>query len=249
MIKNFQNRAMQTSKRWLISAFLLLSASASALSNTINNTDTNLHPYEAVYTAYKWGDDVGEAHIKLEALNKTQYALTYSSSVSKFFLSDKRYEHSIFKVENNALLPVEYHYSRTGTGPDKKLTVNFNAVKGGKIYVDNGDEYIWNGEYDNQIYRVDLAHQLALGKTSLQYKFINYRGELRSYGVKVVEQENLSLPYGDLQTIKVKLIRDSKKRETYAWFAPTLNYALVRLQQFKDGKEQGDIKLKSYVLE
>ena len=249
MIKNSQNRVMQTSKRWLISALLLFSTSAIATDNTVNNTNIDLRPYKAVYTAYKWGDDVGEAQIKLEALNTTQYSLTYSSRVSKFFLSDKRYEHSIFKVENNALLPVEYHYSRTGTGPDKKLTVNFNAVKGGKILVDNGDEFIWSGEYDNQIYRVDLAYQLALGKSSLQYKFINYRGELRSYGVKVVAHENLSLPYGDLQTIKVKLIRDSKKRETYAWFAPTLNYALVRLQQFKDGKEQGDIKLKSYVVE
>jgi hypothetical protein len=46
----------------------------------------------------------------------------------------------------------------------------------------------------------------------------------------------------------VKLIRDSKKRETFAWFAPSLNYTLVRLQQFKEGDEQGDIKLKSFDL-
>jgi len=56
----------------------------------------------------------------------------------------------------------------------------------------------------------------------------------------------LSLPYGNLKTVKVKLIRDSKKRETFAWFAPSLNYTLVRLQQFKEGEEQGDIKLKAY---
>ena len=39
---------------------------------------------------------------------------------------------------------------------------------------------------------------------------------------------------------------DSNKRETFAWFAPSLNYTLVRLQQFKEGDEQGDIKLKSF---
>ena len=249
MSKNSHNRVTQTSKRWLISALLLFSMNASALSNSTSSTNIELHPYEAVYTAYKWGDDVGEAHIKLEALNNQQYSLTYSSKVSKFFLSDKRYEHSIFTVEDGALLPIEYHYNRTGTGPDKKLTVNFNSVKGGKITVENGDEFSWDGQFDNQLYRVDLAKQLALGKTSLRYNFINYRGQLRSYGVKVVATEDLSLPYGELETIKVKLIRDSKKRETYAWFAPSLNYALVRLQQFKDGKEQGDIKLKSYVTE
>ena len=92
-----------------------------------------------------------------------------------------------------------------------------------------------------------MANQLASGETNLSYDFVNYRGELRTYGVEVVAKESLSLPYGEFDTVKVKLIRDSKTRETFAWFAPSLNYTLVRLQQFKDGEEQGDIKLKSYV--
>ena len=37
--------------------------------------------------------------------------------------------------------------------------------------------------------------------------------------------------------VKVKIIRENAKRETYAWFAPSLNYQLVRLQQFKEGEE------------
>ena len=245
MSKNSQNRVMQTSKRSFVAAFLLAFVGANA--HAADTTENKLQPYEAVYTAYKWGDDVGEARIKLEALSNTQYSLTYSSKVSKFFLSDKRYEHSIFKVEDSTVLPIEYHYTRTGTGPDKKLTVNFNTDDGGKIAVENGEEFVWNGQFDNQIYRVDLANQLASGETNLSYDFVNYRGELRTYGVEVVAKESLSLPYGEFETVKVKLIRDSKTRETFAWFAPSLNYTLVRLQQFKDGEEQGDIKLKSYV--
>ncbi|MDO6569121.1 DUF3108 domain-containing protein [Alteromonas sp. 1_MG-2023] len=247
MSKNSQNRVMQTNKRGFIAAFLLAFVGVSA--HAANVSENSLQPYEAVYTAYKWGDDVGEAHIKLEALSNAQYSLTYSSKVSKFFLSDKRYEHSIFKVEDSAVLPIEYHYTRTGTGPDKNLTVNFNTNSGGKVVVKDGDEFAWNGQFDNQIYRVDLANQLASGETNLTYDFVNYRGELRTYGVEVVGNENLSLPYGEFETVKVKLIRDSKTRETFAWFAPSLNYTLVRLQQFKDGEEQGDIKLKSYTSE
>jgi len=238
---------MQASKRCLIGAFVFISSSACALTSENATNTVPLQPYEAVYTAYKWGDDIGEARIKLESLSNAQYSLTYSSKVSKFFLSDKRYEHSIFKIEDNALLPIEYHYTRTGTGPDKKLSVIFDARNGGKISINNGDEFLWNGQFDNQIYRLDLANQLASGQTNLRYEFVNYRGQLRSYGVEVVATEKLTLPYGDYDTVKVRLIRDSKTRETFAWFAPSLNYALVRLQQFKDGEEQGDIKLKSFV--
>ncbi len=130
--------------------------------------------------------------------------------------------------------------------PDKELKVTFSQQGGGKIRVEDGETFDWNGEFDNQIYRLDLGKQLADGKTSLTYDFVNYRGELRQYGVDVIAKETLSLPYGKIDAVKVKLIRDSKKRETYAWFAPSLNYALVRLQQFKEGDEQGDIKLKSF---
>mgnify|MGYP002831558026 CR=1 FL=1 len=94
-----------------------------------------------------------------------------------------------------------------------------------------------------------LAKQLAKGETSLDYDFVNYRGQLRHYGVQVIDEEVLSLPYGKIEAVKVKLIRDSKKRETFAWFAPSLNYTLVRLQQFKEGDEQGDIKLKSFQMQ
>ena len=58
--------------------------------------------------------------------------------------------------------------------------------------------------------------------------------------------EQLTLPYGMLEGIKVEIVRQNSTRETFAWFSPQLNYQLVRLQQFKDDKEQGDIQLKTF---
>ena len=244
MIKNFQNLVMRASKT--LAGVSLLTLSLSVMAQDSQDTSLNLTPYKATYTAYKWDDDVGEASIELSNLGNNQYSLLYTSKVSKFFLSDKRSEHSIFSVNDDTLVPSQYFYNRSGTGPDKELKVTFSQQGGGKIRVENGETFDWNGEFDNQIYRLDLAKQLADGKTSLTYDFVNYRGELRQYGVDVIAEETLSLPYGEIDAVKVKLIRDSKKRETYALFAPSLNYALVRLQQFKEGDEQGDIKLKSF---
>lgn len=244
MSMNFRNQAMPAIKQLAVCGLFALTFSVNAQDD--GQASATLQPYAATYTAYKWGDDVGEANIELSKLGEDQYSLLYTSKVSKFFLSDKRSEHSIFRVENASVVPSQYYYNRSGTGPDKALKVTFSQQGEGSIRVENGDTFKWNGEFDNQIYRLDLAKQLAQGKTSLEYDFVNYRGQLRHYGVEVVNEEVLSLPYGELEAVKVKLIRDSNKRETFAWFAPSLNYALVRLQQFKDGDEQGDIKLKSF---
>ena len=170
-----------------------------------------LQPYRAKYTAYKWGDDVGEANIELSKLGNQQYSLIYTSKVSKFFLSDKRSEHSIFTVNEDTVVPSEYYYNRSGTGPDKELKVTFSQQGQGKIKVENGETFEWNGEFDNQIYRIDLAKQLAEGKTSLDYNFVNYRGQLRHYGVQVVDEEVLSLPFGKSKSSKSEAYSRLKK--------------------------------------
>jgi len=206
----------------------------------------DLVPFEASYTAYKWDDDIGGASMKLESLAENQYSLTYSSDVSKFFLSDERFEHSIFFVRGHEIEPYEYHYKRTGTGPDTELDIQFTKQPEPTVQIGQKEDLPWQGELDNQLYRIDIARQLAAGNEKLSYQFINYRGEKREYGIKVMGPETLSLPYGKLKTIKVKLVRDNNSRETYAWFAPKLDYNLVRLRQFKDGDEQGDIKLNAY---
>lgn len=245
MKKRFQHKVMPTIKRqWrviiAILGLLLASGPSIAGSNYV------LTPFEANYTAFKWNDDVGSVTIKLTPLAKDQYSLTYASKVSKFFLSDERYEHSIFFYENGSFTPFQYFYKREGTGPDKSLEVRFTSQPDKLIKISDNESLPWQGETDNQLYRLDLAKQLASGAKDISYDFINYRGEKKTYGIEVLENTTLTLPYGKLDTIKVKLIRHNSSRETFAWFAPALNYSLVRLQQFKDGEEQGDIRLSSY---
>lgn len=229
--------------------FLAVSPTAALASATENAAQApiqqELAPFVADYVAYRHGDDVGYARLELKSLSANQYALTYRSRVSKFFLSDKRHEHSIFTLQDNNIVPGDYFYERGGTGPDKSLNAKFDGNQNA-ILIDGVKLKDWQGELDNQLFRIDVPRQLMQGKTSMQYSFINYRGEPREYKISVVANEQLELPYGVLDSVKLKINRGSSSRETFAWFSPSLDYALVRLQQFKDGKEQGDIKLKSF---
>jgi hypothetical protein len=204
-----------------------------------------LTPFKAEFVAYRFGDDVGTATLELKKLDNALFSLTYSSKVSKFFLSDKRHEHSVFSIESGDIKPVEYNYKRSGTGKDSNLSVKFDP-NSSQIVLDNGTTMPWQNEFDNQLFRIDIPRQLAAGKTRMDYSFINYRGQIRSYQIEFDAKEQLDLPYGMVDSIKLRIIRSSNRRQTFAWFSPSLDYALVRLQQFKDGDEQGDIRLKSF---
>lgn len=237
----------------MTSSTLFVSAEASSVKGIPKLTDDNkesiingqLKPFNANYVAYRSGTDVGSANLQLVPLDNHQYELTYESKVSRFFLSDKRFEKTRFYKKDGVLIPLNYDYRRTGTGPNKKLSLTFDQ-QSKKIQVDSNSEIDWNGEFDNQLFRVDLPSKLANGVTKTVYDFINYRGEKRQYLLEVVATDNLSLPYGQITAIKVKIDRASNSRVTFAWFAPSLNFNLVRLQQFKNDKEQGDIQLNSF---
>lgn len=202
--------------------------------------------FSAEFVAFRYGKELGHATLALTKLEDNQYRLNYNSTLSIFFLSDKRKEISFFNVENNQIIPQSYVFKRTGTGSDKQLRIAFNHDKQ-KIVINDRPSFPLEDQLDNQIYRLDLQAKLAAGKTDFNYAVINYRGELKHYHLRVVKDEALTLPFGEVETIKVALIRENSTRQTFAWFAPKLNYQMVRLQQFKDGEEQGDIQLIKFI--
>ncbi|MFQ3196953.1 MAG: hypothetical protein ACI8R9_002762 [Paraglaciecola sp.] len=241
MEKKFHCAVMpQINKGWLALVLSLLTASAVA---------STLPTFEAEYTAYRYGKKLGYALLSLEASEhkKNSYRLEYYSKVSLFYLSDKRSEISTFEYKDNTFTPQDYRFTRTGTGSNKSTNVLFDQASG-KIVVDKEPAFDWLGQFDNQIYRLDMQKKLAQGQTDFTYQVINYRGDAREYNLKVMGKDQLTLPYGTLEGIKVNIVRINSSRETFAWFSPQLNYQLVRLQQFKDDKEQGDIQLKSFEL-
>jgi hypothetical protein len=226
----------------VISVILLVLACNVSLAKDTSDLPS---PFVARYDAFRHDKNIGKAELSLKPINGELYELKYSSKVSRFFLSDKRYETTVFSFVDGIITPITYDFKRKGTGPNKSLNAKFDADSQ-TIILSDQDNLEWEGEFDNQLFRIDISRQLAQNKTQFEYKFLNYRGQKRDYKIEVVNTEVLTLPYGNIEAIKVRVNRDSSKRQTYAWFAPSLDYILVRLQQFKDNEEQGDIRLNTY---
>lgn len=234
---------MQVTKIWKGIGIIWFTAFSSVV--TASDIATLPLPFIAKYEAFRHDNDIGTAELSLTAKSNNEFELKYHSKVSRFFLSDKRYETSVFSFTDGKITPISYDFVRKGTGPNKSLSAKFDKPSQ-TIILDDMDDVKWEGEIDNQLFRIDISMQLALGKETFEYEFLNYRGQKRNYKIEVANKEIIKLPYGSIEAIKVQVNRDNNKRQTYAWFAPSLNFVLVRLQQFKDGDEQGDIRLKTY---
>ncbi|MGS2719942.1 DUF3108 domain-containing protein [Paraglaciecola aestuariivivens] len=233
-------------KSVVLSAVLFLSL-AWANPNKALADSMQLTAFDAEYIFYRFGRSLGQAKLSLQPEQNNQYRLDYYSKVSAFFLSDIRSETSIFTLQKNQLQPQTYAYSRSGTGSDKSTKIEFDA-NNSQIIINQGQPINWAGQLDNQLYRLDIQLKLASGKKTFSYDIINNRGELRHYDLEVVGKEQLDLPYGLVEAIKVKIIRNNSSRETLVWFSPSLNYQLVKLKQYKDGDEQGELRLRKFTL-
>jgi hypothetical protein len=227
----------------LLSLTLLLGFTFGA--NNRAYAEEQLVGFEAEYIVYRFNRSLGKARLSLKTDENELYRLDYYSKVSAFFLSDVRSETSFFSYEDSQLHPLTYSYSRSGTGSNKSTKIQFDS-ENSTVTINQALPINWSGQLDNQLYRLDVQLKLASGNNEFDYNIVNNRGELRHYELKVVGKEQLDLPYGMLEAIKVKIIRNNSSRETIAWFSPQLNYQLVKLQQFKDGDEQGEIRLKFF---
>ncbi|MFC6440281.1 DUF3108 domain-containing protein [Bowmanella sp. JS7-9] len=202
------------------------------------------HPYHASYDALRSGRKLGSAQQILEYAGDNQYRLSYHSEASFLFFSDERREFSLFRLDCEKLIPLEYQYQRSGTGKDRATHIRFDDELG-KLFV-NDKTHPWQAELDNQLYQLAMRAALQQGQREFHFPIVNERGDFRTLDFKAVAEEKLTLPYGQIEAIKVARIREGSDRETFYWFAPSLNYLLVRIQQFKDGDEQADLLLRRY---
>ncbi|AWB66543.1 hypothetical protein C2869_08920 [Saccharobesus litoralis] len=240
-----------------VGIFLLLASSqlfanSLAQKQALGSESVNNAPilYKADYILSRRGSDYGNGSRQLIQLDNQRYLFNYSSQARFLFLSDERSETSQLWIDNNQVKVDWYRYKREGTGKDRDYHYQFDHQakqvldKDNKPTVTNTD--LGYRVLDQLSYQLQLELDLKAAplQDSYSYQGINRDGHIRDYEFKVVEQPTISTPKGQFKTIKMQRITDNEDRVTYAWFAPELNYVLVRLQQMEDGDESFNISLK-----
>jgi len=212
------------------------------------NTSVEIPAFRATYTLLHKSDPVGTAIRQLTYLKNGHIEYHYETDISWLIFSDKRSETAIVKVINNQVIPQSYDYSREGTGRDKYYQWQYHLAAGTatdlkkdkKITLDFTDGLLDKLSYHLQN-RIDLINNPE--QKRFIYPVIGTKGSIKSYEYQYDGEEELILPYGLVKTIRLKREIVEKKRITYAWFAPELNFLMVKLYQIKAGAEQFEAQL------
>lgn len=217
--------------------------------------------YNAVYEITRGGSNYGEAHRKVKLNEDDSYTLYTVTDISWLFLSDKREHQARFTVYEDKVQPLTFSYKRTGTGSDKAFSAIFDAEE--KTVIDAESEETLSITWGEDLLdEASMLQQLQFDLENMQnnqgngddsetreftYRVVDEKGQEDDMRFQLQETVTLDLPYGEVEALQVARIRDaSSPRETLYWFAPELNYSIVRMKQWKDGDEHATMELKSY---
>jgi len=204
-------------------------------------------PPIATYTAHfevkVAGIKMGEIERSLKARADGLYeqsSLIYTTGFLSVFRSDRFEEHSLWRWHDDILIPQRYTYSYTGGSKGdvyeqldfdwQEMTVN--SLREGKTTT----LAVEPGVVDKLSYQVALVRDLRAGKKQFLYQVAD-RGDIRNIRYEVIGEESVSTPWGKKKTIKVKRKTLTDERVTVLWFAPDLDYMVVKLIQNDNGTE------------
>ncbi|GGO87582.1 hypothetical protein GCM10011348_41110 [Marinobacterium nitratireducens] len=211
---------------------------AAGLSHTAQAT-TELKPFRALYESRL---DIGmplqvDAVRELRQQADGHWLLTSTADAGIAGVT----ESTRFRVDSNRVVPHTYQYHRKVLGKTRDAILSFDWTNA-RVTNDVEDKP-WHmdippGTLDKLAYQIQLRLDLPGGQRKLLYAVAD-GGTLKEYAFEVLGRETVSTPAGDFSAIKVQRDRgEDADRETYIWFAPELDYMIVKLWQIEsDGKE------------
>ncbi|MFU8784003.1 DUF3108 domain-containing protein [Aliidiomarina sp.] len=203
-------------------------------------------PYAASYELLRRGRRHGTASRVLTDMGNGEWYYETSSRASLLFLSDRRHNESTFIINSDRVQPLTYVYERRGTGSNRDYAVRFDhaakellAMNGSSVTAEWGDDLL-----DANAVLHQLQIDLAIGELEeFAYHLIDEDGRNIHYEFAITAREEMPVGGQSRNVIKVERVRDHDRRQTYFWFAPSLNYTLVAMQQIEGGKEQLKLEL------
>ncbi len=200
-------------------------------------TETNpvepveLQPFKAYYQAnFSIGVTLsGEAIRELRPAAQGGWELQIHA---KAFLA-KFNESSQFEMASGRIRPLSYNYYRKSFGRKKTAQLIFdwdNLQVHNNIQNKPWSMPIDTDTYDKISYQLQLQLDLKAGREDLTYQIAD-GGRLKTYQFIRQAEETVQTPAGSFKAVKVLLQKENSDRTTLIWFAPELDYLIVKLSQ------------------
>jgi hypothetical protein len=227
------------SRPWLAPAWLLFCAVLAAGSSAATEP-VRLSGFSADYQLTHGNFSVGEAHVSLHPGSDGVFDYRRESRTTglvALFRKDHISETSRWRFAGDTIQPLQYDYRRTGKKP-RNVRVVFDWEKRRVRNALEGDSWgmtIPEGTLDKLVVQLAVMLDLQRRRDTLEYPIAD-GGHLKTWRFERLGEETLETPAGRFRAIKIKRQRDDRKRTTYLWCAPELNYLPVRIDQEEKGE-------------
>jgi len=215
-----------------------------------------LHPYMARYNVRYRGLSGGDIEVTLKSQGNGHY--TFRSHIQpnflgSFFISDQAEDYSEFEITpDGTLRPLKFSSEDGSSSTDKDFNLTFdwdqNTVKG---HANDKDFEMKVPKGTQERLTIQLAASLALqaNKDPGTLAMLE-RDELQEYKITRDGTEHITTAGGDFDTVVLKSDRvGGSSRSTRYWYAPKLNYTMVRAERTSKGKVDIVMELKSVKME
>lgn len=221
-----------------LSSFIMTTLLLSTPLQAAETASDILKPYKATY-ASQWDMGISFSGDAIRQLKRDGDQWRLSIQAEAMIASVR--EFSDFTLQGQQVRPDHYEYHRKVLGNNKDAVLQFNWHTGTVLNDIKNNPWTMDvpeGALDNLSYQMQLRLDLAAGKEQLVYKVAD-GGKLKTYPFKRVGHDVIKTPLGSFNTVKIQRDRGpDSKRETFIWFAPELDFMVVKLQQVeKSGKE------------
>lgn len=197
-------------------------------------------PFEARYEITGAGILLGAGRVSLErTLEGYRYErYTEPRGVASWFRSDTVQEVSTGSFDDGIPVPRHYEYHLDAEGKERDEIIDFDRSAGTVVDSYKGKSKtfeIAEGLQDRASMELALFADLRAGRRGdLVYPVLERRKQ-RDYVFEVLGEEEIEVPYGRYQTIKLRVVRDTDKRSTELWLAPELDYLPIRTDHIEKG--------------
>ncbi len=219
---------------------LLFSINSAAKTPAPATSETSVPFFKANYDAVINGFAVS-AYREYKLLDNGLYELNFRAS--SWLASLK--ESAQFTWKNNDIRPQQFSSKRNITGAVKQSQLNFNHNK--KTITRTTKKQQEEISYlaralDRLSFQLQLQQDLLLNKHGIIYNIV-HKNRFKKNQFEIIGKESITTKAGTFDTLKIKVVREKKRRVTFIWVAPDWQYLFVKLIQLKDDKKQFSIEL------
>ena len=193
--------------------------------------------YAARYAAFK-----ADATLELRAAktaNEYVYEVTTTArGLARLIQSGTAVESSRFAITSAGLQPAQYTYEDGSRDEDKASSIAFDwsQLIGHSVHEGVAAELkLQPGLLDRLTADLQSILELRAGQTPTSQN-IAYKNSIRQYDLKLLGEEDVTVPAGTFNALKFYRQRPGSRRATLIWFAADAGYLPVRIELLKNDK-------------